>query len=243
MSPLIVVPLSEQRGYLTGVDDPLVPVLHVTREGQALIDQLAPRGPVTEGYAPPSSLDRSPTPALTPHAPGSFGRTVDGITIHGLGLGPAGAGAGGKGAAGAGSGSEASPEKKPEPEAAPGGGGDNSPPPPPTVTAAPEDEPSSNAKTSEEILRPGGEVVGEHYYGAEGDITTVSDKTQFDRIAADLQNGSKAASTPRMEYDGVTYVRPDGQEFGIRQRKKYGETIDVFPSDLFPDGLKIHWTK
>ena len=118
------------------------------------------------------------------------------------------------------------PSKPPAPKA---------PAPKPPAAAKPAEPP----KTTNDVLLPAGKEVGTRNPGAGDNIRTVT-PTEFDRIQADILNGSKPIATPG-QYNGQWYERPDGTQIGIRQSSS-GPTIEVNKSDnpVLKPGYKVH---
>jgi hypothetical protein len=95
-----------------------------------------------------------------------------------------------------------------------------------------------SALTVEEILMPGGKLVGYVAKGAKDTIKTVT-KSELEIIESNLMTGAREL-TPPPTYKGQWYELPNGQgNFGIRNSTTNGKTIDLnIPS--IPNINRIH---
>ncbi|MBX3503242.1 MAG: hypothetical protein KF889_27680 [Alphaproteobacteria bacterium] len=116
-------------------------------------------------------------------------------------------------------------------------------PPPPVSTPGQQPQPSrpstpppgGGSHPLERILRPNGRDIGAQ--GSSSKIRLVS-KAEFDRIEAALKAASTPISPPP-RYSGDRYGLTQGGNFGVRNSKRWGPTLDVdHPS--FPPGYRIH---
>ncbi len=87
-------------------------------------------------------------------------------------------------------------------------------------------------------LTPNGELIG--LEGNAKDVRTVSPSEFNDLRKRLLENSRSLPDHPT--YDGRLYERTDGTQFGLRNSKNWGETIDVFksPNQSIDNGLRIH---
>jgi hypothetical protein len=89
-------------------------------------------------------------------------------------------------------------------------------------------------------LTPNGELIGKR--GTEDRIRTISPQEYSDLRRKLLEGSSRLDDHPT--YDGMRYQRSDGTQFGLRNSKDWGETIDVFksPNSKISPGTKVHQT-
>jgi hypothetical protein len=95
-------------------------------------------------------------------------------------------------------------------------------------------------KPSQDVLRPGGELVGRPLSRARAQVTTVPPQ-EFENIRSDLMIGARAIETPE-RYNGLWFRRDGGVVFGVRSSRDHGLTIDVIESKnpLIRQGMKVH---
>ncbi len=96
-------------------------------------------------------------------------------------------------------------------------------------------------KPLHDLIKPGGKELGIKRGGAREGIRTLERK-EFDKLKSDMLDGAEEI-VPREGYSGKVFRRPDGTEIGIRESKKFGETIDVLKSTdetILKNGFKIH---
>ena len=100
---------------------------------------------------------------------------------------------------------------------------------------------ASAPRSLDDVLGPGGNVVGRQSKGAARPVRLV-DRAQFDDLLHELTRGAKEV-TPAENYLGLWYRRADGTTVGVRRSKKSGYTIDIIDSlnnpNLVP-GMGIH---
>ena len=101
-------------------------------------------------------------------------------------------------------------------------------------------EPSYSGETElSRILAPGGQPVGWVEKGADRDIRTVTTNKFTELKAALLKIATRSSYG---SYNGDVYRLPNGDLFGIRMSKRFGETIDVLRSETLQieHGFKVH---
>jgi hypothetical protein len=99
----------------------------------------------------------------------------------------------------------------------------------------------ASPRTTEDILKPNGNPVGQVYRGAGNEVRTVT-KPQFDALKLELQNGAKPVAGPR-GYRGQVYERSDGVQFDIRESQNSGQTIDIIRGNgtTIENQFKVHF--
>jgi len=96
---------------------------------------------------------------------------------------------------------------------------------------------NSIVKSIDDMLKPGGELIGVVQKGSTPNIRTVSQKT-FGELKEGLLSG--ASRGPKYAGGkGVWYELPNGGRVGVRTSEKSGETLD-FNLPGFPRDLKVH---
>ncbi len=91
-------------------------------------------------------------------------------------------------------------------------------------------------RLAEDLLRPGGNLLGSVAKGATENIRTVS-SAEFSNLQSQLMKlGGTQVQKPT--YMGVWYELPGGGGFGVRQAKS-GPTL-AFDLPGFPKGFKVH---
>lgn len=92
--------------------------------------------------------------------------------------------------------------------------------------------------TRSDPLTPNGELIGNKGKGR--GVRTLTPENFSDLKSKMLEGARELPPNPR--YDGRTYQRPDGTEFGIRNSKKWDETIDIFksPNPKIEPRTKVH---
>ncbi|MEQ1712584.1 MAG: hypothetical protein ABL908_14450 [Hyphomicrobium sp.] len=134
------------------------------------------------------------------------------------------------------------------------GGGKPPPPPPPAKPAQPQapgaqpgaggpaqpKPPKPSEQRLDEILKPGGNEIGEKVGGAGTDARTVS-KEELEALRGRLLDGAKEI-TPKSDYAGKWFQRPDGTIVGVRLSEKFGTTLDVVEGGKsgLKNGYRIH---
>ncbi|MBC8130560.1 MAG: hypothetical protein H7Y08_09600, partial [Rhizobiaceae bacterium] len=88
--------------------------------------------------------------------------------------------------------------------------------------------PALPLRSAQEILTPGGRVLGYRFSGARPDIYTLS-QSEFDAALRLLTNGRREILPPD-SYPGVYYELPDRCVIGVRNSLRNGMTIDIIES-------------
>jgi hypothetical protein len=117
------------------------------------------------------------------------------------------------------------------------------PPQVPAPSPAPQPKPGAprtppqggGAHPVEQILKPGGRLVGRR--GSRRGVRMVT-RAEFNSIEAQLHALSGRPGVYDARYGGHWFTLPGGR-FGIRTSKRFGRTIDV-DHPLLPRGFKIH---
>ncbi|MDR3672193.1 MAG: hypothetical protein P4L36_15195 [Holophaga sp.] len=95
----------------------------------------------------------------------------------------------------------------------------------------------TQTKPVQELLKPGGELIGTIQKGATAEVRTVS-SSEFTTLQQELLVGAKPSGT-YAGGKGTWYNLPNGGRVGVRSSKESGLTLDIDIPGL-PKGLKVH---